>query len=72
MEEQREGPPPIILAVIFLLGFYILDIGGTSVGIDLWWIIGIQLLYFMSYVLFLYHKGWGRFGTGADGGPLNN
>ena len=66
MEEQREGPPPIILAVIFLLGFYILDIGGTSVGIDLWWIIGIQLLYFMSYVLFLYHKGWGRFGTGAD------
>ena len=66
MEEQREGPPPIILAVIFLLGFYILDIGGTSVGIDLWWIIGIQFLYFMSYVLFLYHKGWGRFGTGAD------
>jgi hypothetical protein len=66
VEEQREGPPPIILAVIFLLGFYILDIGGTSVGIDLWWIIGIQLLYFMSYVLFLYHKGWGRFGTGAD------
>ena len=70
MEEQREGPPPIILAVIFLLGFYILDIGGTSVGIDLWWIIGIQLLYFMSYVLFL--KGWGRFGTGAGGDPLNN
>lgn len=66
MEDQREGPPPIILAVIFLLGFYILDIGGTSVGIDLWWIIGIQFLYFMSYVLFLYHKGWGRFGTGAD------
>ena len=66
MEEQREGPPPIILAVIFLLGFYILDIGGTSIGIDLWWIIGIQFLYFISYVLFLYHKGWGRFGTGAD------
>ena len=64
MEEQREGPPPIILAAIFFLGFYILDIGGTSVGMDL----STQdyLLYFMSYVLFLYLKGWGRFGTGVD------
>jgi hypothetical protein len=66
VEEQREGPSPIILVVIFLLGFYILDIGGTSVGIDLWWIIGIQFLYMMIYGLFLYHKEWGRFGTGAD------
>tara|TARA_B100001173_G_C15783114_1_gene460137 strand:+ start:21 stop:221 length:201 start_codon:yes stop_codon:yes gene_type:complete len=66
VKEQRKGPPPIILAVIFILGFYILDFGGNSVGIDLWWMIGIQLLYLLSYGLFLYHKGWGRFGTGAD------
>jgi|TARA_B110000495_G_C22729866_1_gene428408 hypothetical protein len=34
VEEKREGPSSIILVVIFLVGFYILDVGGTSVGID--------------------------------------